>query len=168
MIRTILFDLEGTLVDVSRIDSLRESRRWKEYAKNAGKTWLYAGISEMMNEFRLRGGKIGIVTNIPSYPAQNLISLHGIMSDSLICFHDVPRGLHKPHPAMCYKALERIGSVHTEAVGVGDQMADYGAFHGAGITAFCAGWNLHSDRSAGWDKILDEPANLLNIITDQG
>lgn len=165
MIRTILFDLEGTLVDVSNIDSLRESRRWKEYTKSAGRTWLYAGVSEMMSEFCLQGGKIGIVTNIPSYPAQAIISMHDINYHSLVCFHDVPKGLHKPHPAMCHKALESIGSTLGEAVGVGDRIADCGAFHAAGITALCAGWNPRSERSAGWDEILDEPADLLRLIT---
>ena len=160
----VLFDLEGTLVDVGAINNLREGRRWKEYVANVGKTRLYPGVPDLLQALRARQVKIGVITNVPSMLAEALVTHHGIVADVMICYHDVPRGQHKPHPAMCKKALQQVGVVREKAIGVGDRAEDFGAFHSAGLPGYCAGWNEHADRTADWDAVLNGPSDLLDRI----
>lgn len=166
MRRAVLFDLEGTLVDVSAIDALRSARRWRDYVANVGKTRLYPGVGELLPELRANGVAVGVVTNVPSMLAEALLSYHAIEADVRVCFHDVPRGQHKPHPAMCTKALGLLGVVRERAVGVGDRIADCGAFHAAGLPSYCAGWNGAADQAAGWDKVVQSPREILSILPE--
>lgn len=166
MSRAVLFDLEGTLVDVGAINSLREGHRWREYVASVTKTRLYPGMLELLESLRAQKVKIGVVTNVPSMLAEAVVRQHGIAPDVMICYHDVPRGQHKPHPAMCEKALQQVGVLRERAIGVGDRADDFGAFHSAGLPAYCAGWNEHADRSASWDAILLGPSELLDRLAE--
>ena len=72
--------------------------------------------------------------------------------------------MHKPHPAMCTKAMSALGVVRERAVGVGDRWEDMGSFHCAGIRSYYAGWNESAETGAGWDVILGGPADLLRRL----
>jgi HAD superfamily hydrolase (TIGR01509 family) len=160
----VLFDLEGTLVDTGAIAPQREARAWSKAISRVDQTAIYPGVLELLTELNSRRIPWGIVTNIPSILAVAILRHHGIAPASTICFHDVPRGQHKPHPAMCLKALAQLGSSAADAVGVGDTSADAQAFQSARMSGYCAGWNQGADRTAPWTGILHAPAKILDLL----
>jgi phosphoglycolate phosphatase len=164
--RAVLFDLEGTLVDVSAIDHLRDQRRWSEYVASVNRTRLFPGVRELLDRLREHEVKIAVVTNVPSKLANALVAHHQIDCDARVCYHDVPRGKHKPDPAMCAKAMMDMGVVREGVVGVGDRQEDCGAFHSAGLPSYCAGWNGRAQTAAGWDEVLEQPSDVVKKLQE--
>jgi phosphoglycolate phosphatase-like HAD superfamily hydrolase len=157
----LLFDLEGTLVDVDLISPLREARKWREYVADAGRSLLYPGVRELLIELRERRVRWAIVTNLPSMCADALQEEHLLHPDARVCFHDVPRGHHKPHPAMCMQALRALGERSANCIGVGDRDEDAEAFRASEVPGMCAGWNPHANRMARWSGLLEHPVDLV-------
>ena len=160
----VLFDLEGTLVDTTVIARHREARAWRECIARVDRTDMYEGVRELLVELDARQVPWGVVTNIPSNLAVAILRHHAIRPASTICFHDVPRGQHKPHPAMCLKALGQLGSNAAGSIGVGDTSADALAFQSAGLHGYCAAWNQDADRASAWRGILDAPGDVLALL----
>lgn len=160
----VLFDLEGTLVDVDAIAALRERRRWSDYVRHVDRSSLYPGVSELLNELELRDVRWAVVTNVPAMLANALLACHKLEPAASICFHDVPRGHHKPHPAMCAKALSTLGVVPKQAVGVGDRQVDGRAFRAAGLNSYCAAWNSSAEPDVEWNGVLARPLDLLTLL----
>jgi phosphoglycolate phosphatase-like HAD superfamily hydrolase len=160
----VLFDLEGTLVDTEAIAPHREARAWRACISRVDQTMMYPGVQELLAALSNRHIPWGIVTNIPSMLADAILEHHEIAPAAKICFHDVPRGQHKPHPAMCLKALGQLGVKASGSIGVGDTSADAQAFKAAVMNGYCAGWNQGADRTASWTGILRAPAQVLSLL----
>ncbi len=160
----VLFDLEGTLVDTEVLARHREARAWRECISRVHQTAVYEGVLELLGELNSRRVPWGIVTNIPSNLAIAILHHHKIKPASTICYHDVPRGQHKPHPAMCIKALGQLGASAAGAIGVGDNSADAQAFKSSGMSGYCAGWNPSADSTAPWRGIFHAPAEVLGLL----
>lgn len=157
-VKAVLFDLEGTLVDVTAVSHHRK-KNWKAYASGASQTTLYPGVMEMLHSLKHGGVKIAIVTNIVSFAANAVIDHHRIPTDLRICFHDVTRA--KPAPEMAVKALASFGITAAEALGVGDTSSDAGCFAAAMVNGYCAGWNAEAETMAQWTGVLDTPTAIL-------
>jgi phosphoglycolate phosphatase-like HAD superfamily hydrolase len=160
----VLFDLEGTLIDVEKISHHREARRWNDYVANVGQTNVYAGVDALLAHLAKKSVKWAVVTNVPSKLAHPLLARHGLSPAHLVCFHDVPKGQHKPHPQMCNQTLTALGMAPSQAIGVGDQPNDARAFAAAGVPAYCAGWNTAAVQSPDWTATLTSPAQIVQMI----
>lgn len=163
-VRLVLFDLEGTLIDVECIAHHREAKQWKQYVAKVSQTHVYEGIGGLLA--RLAASKVSwaVVTNVPSMLAEPLLRQHALRPQRLVCFHDVPRGQCKPHPAMCHQVMNALGIASDEVVGVGDRDEDARAFSAAKIPGFCAGWNTKAGSSNHWTASLASPSELLQYL----
>jgi HAD superfamily hydrolase (TIGR01509 family) len=164
MTKAVVFDLDGTLLETSALQSLRDSRNWKACARNAGRTSPFDGIRELMDALAGRGLLIGVCTSSVSYYAENLLRHHKLDHHrALVCWHDAtPR---KPHPNPILETLRRLKVSAGEAVAVGDLAIDHQAHVAAGIRSIGAGWNPSLEVSAGWEKIASAPADVLEMLT---
>jgi len=160
----ILFDLDGTLIDTSCLDQLREARQWKECVKKFNQTTVFPGIMTALNDLSRCGMGIGIVTSSVSYYAASLLEYHSITYNTLIAYHDVKN--KKPHPEPYLRAAAKLNIDLHQLIGVGDKLEDALSLNAANIESYGAGWNKRlegTDRD--WRSILTAPTDILKLIT---
>lgn len=162
MIRAVLFDLDGTLVDSAPIAHLRDARRWRDCAQSLHRTSLYDGVVELIRELEVRQIRWAVVTNVVSNYAYAALRHHGLSCSTVVAYHDVR--YCKPHPEGCNKALSALGITPASAVGVGDLASDCQAFIAAGVPAYCAGWNSAAETGGPWTAVLADPRKLIPFL----
>ena len=103
---------------------------------------LFPGISEILDECRERGLKLGIVTGRGRESTQFILEHLGI-SDRFGCIltHD-DLSSSKPSPEGILRALEILDEKPENAVYVGDMWMDIRAARRAGCRALSAGWDI--------------------------
>jgi HAD superfamily hydrolase (TIGR01662 family) len=162
MMRSVIFDLDDTLIDTSRLRQFRETRRWRDCVKNCSWTSAYDDIHVVVDFIHDKGGRVGVVTNSVSYYSEAILRHHHIEADALVSYHDTHKKKPDPEPVLlCLKRLRRTADV---VVGVGDSMSDFAAYKAAGITALGAGWSLAFDNSPPWEAILERPRDLRRFL----
>jgi beta-phosphoglucomutase-like phosphatase (HAD superfamily) len=161
VIEAVLFDLDGTLLNTSALDALRQARAWKRCVAAACDTTPFDGVAAALRELRREGVRIAIVTSSVSYYAERLLGHHGIAYDAMSAWHDT--SMHKPHPAPFVDALIKLSIGPAAAIGVGDLGEDAHALAAAGVAAFGAGWSATCDLAAPWRRVLTDPAEVLRV-----
>lgn len=162
-LKGLLFDLDGTVIDTSAVDSLRESRKWKECVSKFPSTHAYKGIHELFSTLGSKGISLGIVTSSVSYYASKLLNYHGLKYDILIAYHDVAN--HKPHPEPYVKAVNALKLDPINVLGIGDKLEDYHSLSKANIRAIGAAWNSRLESPDTWDNLCMSPIDLLDFFS---
>ena len=160
--RAVIIDLDGTIIDTTKIQSARDSRRWKECVARADETCLFEPINDVLDQLRKGGVKIAVVTSSVSYYAGALIKHHQIPFDKLVAYHDAARP--KPSPEPIRVALERLDVASADTIGIGDRDEDAKAYLAADVIAYGAGWNPLCETEASWDSVLSTPEDLLGLM----
>ncbi|WP_438026356.1 HAD family hydrolase [Sorangium sp. So ce233] len=156
----VIFDLDDTLVDTATIRHHREARRWPQALAGVSATRIYDGIAHALAGLAERGVRVAIVTTSPGHYARRVLEHHGIGYAALIAYHDAKP---KPAPDPCRLALERLGVLAENAIGVGDAYKDAASYRAAGIRAYAAGWSAATVYDAPWDGKFVAPADLLML-----
>jgi beta-phosphoglucomutase-like phosphatase (HAD superfamily) len=164
VIKSVLFDLDGTLVDTSSISSLRAQRRWRECVKEFSKTTLYPGIVDLFGYLKPQDIGIGVVTSSVSFYALELMRFHGLTADIIIAWHDTSN--HKPFPEPYLKAVEKMGGNPSSIVGVGDLEEDAMSLSRAGVALpIGAGWSSTFQASSMWKQVVSSPMDISKIVS---
>lgn len=157
-----ILDLDGTIVDSSCLDGLRERRQWKACVAGLHETACFGDLQAVLRQVSAKGVLIGIVTSSVSFYAERMLKHHAVPYNALIAYHDARP--HKPHPAPVLACLRRLSIPPEQAIGVGDAADDCAAYLAAGISSLGAGWSDKLAREAGWHRILMSPADLLDLL----
>jgi HAD superfamily hydrolase (TIGR01509 family) len=148
--------------------NLRDSRPidWQEVYKLIPKFTVYDGIARLVAD--LRNGNVGvcIVTSSPRPYCERVMRHAGIVAHT-VCYHDVPRGQSKPHPAPILLGLHRLGITPAEGIAVGDHPKDIIAAKAAGALAVGSTWGCADRQSiidAQPDAVCDSVDELRSLI----
>jgi HAD superfamily hydrolase (TIGR01509 family) len=165
----VILDLDQTIVDSMCAANLRDSRRidWQEVYKLIPKFTVYDGIARLIADLRDRGVGICIVTSSPRPYCERVLRHSEIEVAHTVCYHDVPRGQSKPHPAPIVLGLQRLGITPLEGIAVGDHPKDIIAAKAAGTMAVGATWGCADRQSiidAQPDAICDSVDELRLLI----
>lgn len=162
MINAVLFDLDGTLVDSSALQLLREKRKWKECVSRMHETVVYRGLDTAIAWLLERKIAIGVVTSSVSFYAEKMLRHHDIHYDVLVAYHDTV--LHKPHPEPFLCALNKLKLEAECVIGIGDGEEDAQAMAAGKIKSFGAGWSCSLAELAQWGEVLEAPQKIVKFL----
>ena len=138
MIKCIIIDLDGTLVNTSALEELKTQRRWREIPDHLHLCTPYKEVVDVLDTARAAGIKVGIFTNSPSTFVNHVLKYFNISVDYVVAFHDVKN--HKPASEGVEKILNHFGLDCSEAVYLGDTDDDSTAASIANVEFFAVDW----------------------------
>ena len=159
-IRAVVFDMDGTLVDstydwptirgnlgvsgtsiIDDLNSLAEPDRTRKWAELEGiektateKARLHEGAQEILELFSTREIATALVTNNSSTNTRCILDRFGLRFDVVLTRDS---GLWKPSGAPVSEAVNQLGLLPEECLGVGDSRYDVLAAREAGLAAVC-------------------------------
>jgi len=147
----VLIDLDQTLVDSSRLKTLRDSRNWRAIRTSLHLSHAYPNAKLFLESLNTLGMATGIVTSSPRPYAEDIVRHHGLPIRVVTAYHDTR--MHKPHAAPLLHGLAAIGA--ESGVYLGDDDIDARAAGSAGISF------IRLDHANG-----DGFRNLIKVISD--
>lgn len=143
MIKSIILDLDGTLINTDALEPLRAEGRWRDVPKHLHLCSRYEDVVDVLNTARTAGIKVALFTNAPSNYVQNLLKYFDLTVDFIVAFHDVR--YHKPHSEGVDKILRHFSIQNHEAIYFGDSDLDKEAAFNAGVEFFAVDWGSVSN-----------------------
>ncbi|MGB4660207.1 MAG: pyrophosphatase PpaX [Mobilitalea sp.] len=130
---------------------------------------VFPGILDLLEELKVRGYKIGIVTSRLRHTTEIGLKKYDMEQyfDAIVTCDDTDK--HKPDPEPVYIALERLGSKPEESIMIGDSMFDILCAKNAGVKAVLVSWALavsEEDQTGenAPDYIIEKAEDLLGIL----
>lgn len=166
----IIFDLDQTLVDTKFIEPYRDKGDWSSVRRLAPQAKAYPGIDDIMKAITKQGIPVAIVTKSPSFYLDIILTNLGWSVRYKVCYHDVPRGYHKPHPMSIQKAVEGLGISNETAHSFGDRDIDIVASKGVPVKAIGCLWgcdNPQALQQSAPDTLLSTPDDLRAYLTKE-
>jgi phosphoglycolate phosphatase len=128
-----------TLDDAALSGVTREFVRYYE-ADPVSHTSAFAGVSEVVGRFDRLGLKQGVCTNKFERPSRMILEHLRLMPPIADLAGADTFPVRKPDPRHILMLVERMGSMPSRAVMVGDSIHDVHAAHGAGLPAVLVSW----------------------------
>lgn len=158
---------EGTPEDVTDHAMQIWNDHFQEYYEH---TYPYPGVTDMLHQLRLRGVRIGVVSNKLQAGVDQIVSvkLPGMVDDMLGESPAVPR---KPDPTGIRMMMQALGATPERCVYVGDSAGDMKAAHNAGLFAVAVKWGYNdvagfTEDGAVPDAVVGAPEELLAFAVD--
>ena len=131
------------------------------------KTVPYDGIVELLDKLKVRGIKLGVVTNKPEKQARYLAEAFFGEYGLRCVYGSVSDRPNKPDPAAVRLALADCESNEETTLYIGDSDVDVHTAHNAGLTCVGVAWGFRGKEelcNAGADILIDTPAELLQYF----
>lgn len=126
---------------------------------------LYPGAREVLD--RLHGDPgivLGVATGKSRRGLDALMAVHGL-ERYFVSLQTADHHPSKPHPSMIHACLAEAGLDASRAVMVGDTRYDMEMARAAGVRTVGVPWGYHPPESLGADAILNDFAQLPDIVT---
>ncbi len=167
MFKGIIFDLDGTLVNTSALQQLRDNREWAKAIRSLPTTTIQTGIKNVLST--LKGiVEMGIVTSSPKRYAEKVVAFHDLEIQVISAYQDTRK--HKPSPDPILHGIKFLNLDPEEVVVVGDSTVDIIATKAAGAYAIAVTWGdgqLSDLRNVSPNQIIDTPDALLELFVDR-
>lgn len=163
--KSIIFDLDLTLVDTTILEPYRHNRDWQGAYANISRCSLYPGIQGVFDYIRANGIHTCIVSTSPRPYVERIVDYFNIPADYIVGYHDA-RPI-KPAPDPMFKALQLLGETAQHVVSFGDRAIDVQASRAAGIESVACTWGtkeLHALVASGPDKSISSPSQIINCL----
>lgn len=165
MVKSIIFDLDMTLVDSSIAEQARRGRDWRQVYNLIPNFCLYSGLDLVFEYIKAQNIKVAIVSTSPGAYIKQVCEYFQIPFDYIIGYHDAKP--IKPHPAPIYKALTLLETPAEYSIALGDKASDIIAANRAKVTAIACIWGsseMEKLINSHPNYIIDTPTEIINII----
>ena len=147
--KAVMFDLDMTLVDSSRLQDDRVAGLWSRVFARLDEVQAFPSkrgpeAHTVPGWLKEDGKAIAVVTSSPRKYAEEVISKFGIKTDVLIAYQDT--AAHKPDPEPLEAAMQQLGIPPAECLYVGDDPMDAEAAYHANVISVGALWRFPSAR----------------------
>jgi len=156
MIKCIILDLDGTLIDTSALEVLRTQGRWRDIPNDLHRCTPFKEAVDALNTARAVGIKVCIFTNSPASYVRDVLGYFDLSVDYVVAFHDVQN--RKPASEGVEKILSHFGFTANEAFYLGDTDDDRTAASNATVEFFAVDWGQVSkveESHSGVSKLLE-------------
>lgn len=163
--KSIIFDLDLTLVDTTCLENARHSRNWQEAYRLIPQTTLYPGVSEVFDYIRQNNIKCAIVSTSPRPYIEKLVRYYNMPICVIVGYHDAKP--IKPHPAPMFKALELLSETASNVISFGDRAIDIQASNAAGIESVACIWGTkekHKLLNSKYNHLLTSSCDIINLL----
>lgn len=126
----------------------------------------YEGIDDLIKELKQRNIKIAVVTNKFEQAAKTIINEYFGNEIEIVIGENASLN-KKPHPDMCYKALNLLNSKQHHTIYIGDSEVDYQTAINASLKPVICSWGFRTKeelRLLGDIDIIDNPSDLLKYF----
>lgn len=163
--RSIIFDLDLTLIDTTVLEPLRHNRQWQEAYRKIPETTMYEGISQVLDIIRKHNIPCAIVSTSPRPYVEKIVEYYNLPVQHIVSYHDAKP--IKPHPAQMLKALELMGKSAKEVISFGDRVIDIQASNAANIESVACFWGTKEKGEllrSGYSHAVIRPEEILTLI----
>lgn len=163
--RSVIFDLDLTLIDTTVLETLRHNRQWQEAYRRIPETKMYEGISNVLETIRRHNVNCAIVSTSPRPYVEKIVTHYNLPVQHIISYHDAKP--IKPHPASMLKALELMGVSAKNSISFGDRVIDIQASNAAGIESVACFWGTKEKGElirSGYSHAILHPNEILTLI----
>ena len=163
--RSIIFDLDLTLIDTTCLEPLRHSKQWQEAYRRIPETSMYEGMSDVLEIIRKHNILCAIVSTSPRPYVEKIVAHYNLPVQHIVSYHDAKP--IKPHPAQMLKALELMGKSAKEVISFGDRAIDIHASNAASIESVACFWGTKEKGElirSGYSHAIVRPDEILTLI----
>ena len=163
--KSVIFDLDLTLIDTTCLEQFRHNRQWQEAYANIPNTSMYEGIFSILEIIRKHKITTAIVSTSPRPYVEKIVSYYNIPAQHIVSYHDAKP--IKPHPAQMLKALELMGVQAKDTISFGDRVIDIQASNAAGIESVACFWGTKEKGEllrSGYSHAIVKPEEILTLI----
>ncbi|MBR8764878.1 Pyrophosphatase PpaX [Porphyromonas levii] len=163
--KSIIFDLDLTLVDTTSLEELRSKREWSKVYSLIPQTSLYDGLEKVFDIIRTHNIKSVIVSTSPRSYIERVVRFHNIPIQHIIGFHDAKP--IKPDPAAFYKAIELLGEPPKNIISFGDRAIDIQASNAANIESVACFWDTKEKKEllqSDYSHAIIHPSEIITLI----
>ena len=163
--KSVIFDLDLTLIDTTCLEQFRHNRQWQEAYANIPNTSMYEGIFNILEIIRKHKITTALVSTSPRPYVEKIVSYYNIPAQHIVSYHDAKP--IKPHPAQMLKALELMGVQAKDTISFGDRVIDIQASNAAGIESVACFWGTKEKGEllrSGYSHAIVKPEEILTLI----
>ena len=131
------------------------------------KTYPYDGILPLLDELKVRGVTLGVVTNKPEKQARYLANAFFEKYDLKCVYGSIDERPKKPDPTAVYMAINDCNADPETTLFIGDSDVAILTAHTSGLVGVGAAWGFRGEeelRRAGADILLQHPLDLLRYF----
>lgn len=163
--KSIIFDLDLTLIDTTCLEQLRHERKWQEAYERIPQTSIYDGMQGVLDIIRKHNILCAIVSTSPRPYIEKIVAHYNLPIQHIVSYHDAKP--IKPHPAQMLKALDMMGVPANKVISFGDRVIDIEASNAAGIESVACFWGTKEKSGllrSQYSHAIIKPEEILTLI----
>lgn len=161
--KSIIFDLDLTLVDSTLAEQARSERNWQKAYSLIPQFTVYKGFTSIFDLIRKYKIKASIVSTSPRAYVEKVVEHFQLPIQWIVGYHDSK--LHKPNAAPMLRALEMMGEQAINTISFGDRVIDIQASNAACIESVACFWGTKERAALVHSKYRHAIIDPLEIIT---
>ena len=163
--KSIIFDLDLTLVDTTLAEQARSERNWPKAYSLIPQFTVYEGLTPIFDLIRKHNIKAAIVSTSPRVYVEKVVAHFQLPIQWIVGYHDAKP--HKPNAAPMLRALEMMNEQAINTISFGDRVIDIQASNAANIESVACFWGTKERAElirSDYRHAIVEPREIITLI----